>query len=393
MAYTEPYIDATGMYVPTYADIRDNLIEQMKQIFGEDIYIAEDTQDYQQISVLAKKIYDVNSLAMLVYNNRTPNTAIGVGLDNLCSLVGIDRKLAQYSTVQLTITGTPGTVIQNGVASDGTYDWNLPDEVTIPEAGQIIVEAQCSIPGNITAGAGTITEIETPVYGWTSVTNTYAVSGTNIGSNEESDAELRGRFANAASLPSSSIFEGMIAAVQDVSGVTRSKGYENDTGSVSSEGFPPHSVTFVVEGGSDEDIADAIYFKKTPGCYTNGTTSVQIISMTGNVTTVRFYRPTYKPVYVKVNITPLAGYTDDYATQIKNALADYINGLQISDTLYISVLMSVAIGQMGSITSPEFAVTSVQISQDGSTWQSTDLAMNFNEVSTVSLSNIQVVVA
>ena len=272
MAYIEPYIDATGMYVPTYTDIRDDLINQMKQIFGEDLYITEDTQDYQQISALAKKIYDVNSLAMLVYNNRTPITAVGVGLDNLCSLVGITRKLAQYSKVQLTITGTPGTVIQDGVASDGTYDWNLPSEVTIPEAGQIIVEAQCSVPGNIIAGAGTITTIETPVYGWVSVTNTNSVSGTNVGSNEESDADLRGRFAIASNLPSVSIFEGMQAAVNATEGVTRCKAYENDTGSVSDEGFPAHSVTFVVEGGDNTDIAEAIYFKKTPGCYTNGTT-------------------------------------------------------------------------------------------------------------------------
>lgn len=393
MAYTEPYIDATGMYIPSYSDIRDNLIEQMKQIFGEDIYIAEDTQDYQQISVLAKKIYDVNSLANLVYNNRTPNTAIGVGLDNLCSLVGIDRKLAQYSTVQLTVTGTPGTLIQNGVASDGNYDWNLPEEVTIPESGQIIVEAQCAIPGNITAGANTINIIETPVYGWTSVTNTYAVSGTNIGSNEESDAELRGRFVNAASLPSSSIFDGIQSSILDITGVTRCKGYENDTGSVSEEGFPPHSITFVVEGGSDDEIATAILFKKTPGCYTNGTTAVQLTSITGNVTTIRFYRPTYKPVYVKVAITRLNGYTDDYETKIKEALVDYINGLQISDTLYISVLMSVAIGQMGTLTNPEFAVTSVQISLDGSTWSSSDLTMNFNEVASAVLANMTVVVS
>ena len=393
MAYIEPYIDATGMYVPSYSDIRDNLIEQMKQIFGEDIYITEDTQDYQQISVLAKKIYDTNSLAMLVYNNRSPNTAIGIGLDNLCSLVGITRKLAQYSKAQLTITGIAGTIIQNGVASDGTYDWELPDEVTIPESGQITVVAQCSTPGDITVGAGTITIIETPTYGWTSVTNTNAVTGTYIGSNEESDAELRGRFSIASSLPSSSIFEGIQSAVYDIEGVTRSKGYENDTGSVSAEGFPAHSITFVVEGGDSTEIAEAIYFKKTPGCYTNGTTSVQLTSITGNVTTIRFYRPTYKNVYIKVAITALSGYTSDYVSKIKEALFNYVNNLQISDDLYTSVLMSVAIGQMDSISSPEFAVTSVQISTDGTSWSSNNLTMNFNEVAKTILSNIQVVVS
>ena len=60
MAYFNPYIDGTGIHVPTYNDIRDELISQMKQIFGSDIYIDEDSMDYQQISIFAKKIYDAN---------------------------------------------------------------------------------------------------------------------------------------------------------------------------------------------------------------------------------------------------------------------------------------------------------------------------------------------
>ena len=58
MAYYAPYIDTTGIHVPTYEDIRDDLIASMKQIFGQDIYLDEDSQDYQQISIFAKKIFD-----------------------------------------------------------------------------------------------------------------------------------------------------------------------------------------------------------------------------------------------------------------------------------------------------------------------------------------------
>ena len=101
MAYFAPYIDATGMHIPTYTDIRDDLISKMKEIFGNDIYIDEDSQDYQQISIFAKKIFDTNALALLVYNNRTVNTAIGVGLDNLCAIAGIVRKAATYSTTNV----------------------------------------------------------------------------------------------------------------------------------------------------------------------------------------------------------------------------------------------------------------------------------------------------
>ena len=57
MAYYAPYIDTTGIHVPTYEDIRDDLIASMKQIFGQDIYLADDSQDYQQICIFAKKIF------------------------------------------------------------------------------------------------------------------------------------------------------------------------------------------------------------------------------------------------------------------------------------------------------------------------------------------------
>ena len=390
MAYIAPYIDELGMHVPTYNDILKDLLDSMKQIFGTDIYLDEDSMDYQQISIFAKKIYDTNSLALLVYNNRTANTSVGVGLDNLCALVGIKRKPATYSECQLTITGDPGTVITGGKANDGTYNWNLPDEVTIPSNGTIIVQSTCETSGYITAAPNTINTIATPLYGWIGVTNQYAATP---GKNVESDANLRARYYVSTMLPAVSIFDSMLASLSSITDVKRVKGYENDTNQTSAEGFPPHSVTFVVEDGDDGQIAEMIYNKKTPGCYTNGTTDIEILSEAGNVTHIRFYRPTYKNVWVKVNITKLAGYNDSVVDKIKKALVDYIKSADIHDTIYRQILISVVIGQLSSTTSPEFSVTDVQISTDGSVYSQNDLALAFNEAGTSALDKIEVVVS
>lgn len=390
MAYTAPYIDELGMHVPTYNDILKDLIDSMKQIFGTDIYLDEDSMDYQQISIFAKKIYDTNSLALLVYNNRTANTSVGVGLDNLCALVGIKRKPATYSECQLTITGDPGTVITGGKANDGTYNWNLPDEVTIPSNGTIIVQATCETSGYITAAPNTINTIATPLYGWIGVTNQYAATP---GKNVESDANLRARYYVSTMLPAVSIFDSMLASLSSITDVKRVKGYENDTNQTSVEGFPPHSVTFVVEEGDDGQIAEMIYNKKTPGCYTNGTTDIEILSEAGNVTHIRFYRPTYRNVWVKVNITKLAGYNDSVVDKIKKALVEYIKSADIHDTIYRQILISVVIGQLTSTTSPEFSVTDVQISTDGSAYSQNDLALAFNEAGISALDKIEVVVS
>lgn len=384
MAYVAPFIDASGLHIPTYAEIRDDLIGQMKQIFGNDIYIDPDSMDYQQISIFARKIYDSFLLGQLVYNNRSVLTAIGVGLDNVAIFGNIQRKPPTYSTVQLTITGSAGTVITKGEASDGTNSWLLPDEVTIPENGTITVEATSAEPGNYQALPNTINQIVTPIYGWTSVTNNYAASS---GVDEESDAAFRGRFAMATRKTSVTVFEGIWASIEDIPEVTRVKGYENDTGGTSTGTVPPgipatlpaHSITFVVEGGSDEEIASNIYNKKTPGCYTNGTTEVELQSIVGNINIIRFYRPTYKPIYVKVSLKKLATYNTEYEQKIQNAISAYINGMELGSPVYRSILWSIATSAMDSVKDPAYSVLDVQLSTDGTTFTPVDVTPEFYE--------------
>lgn len=397
MAYFTPFIDETGLHIPTYEDIRDDLVSKMKSIFGDDIYIDPDSMDYQQVSIFARKIFDTNCLAQLVYNNRTPITAIGVGLDNDVVYANIKRKPATNSTVQLTITGDAGTVITKGEASDGTYNWLLPDTVTIPDNGILTVEAISAEPGNIGALPNTITLVVTPVYGWLSVTNNFAAQpGTNI----ETDASLRGRFAMATRQPSQTVFEAIWASIETINEVTRVRGYENDTGTDSTgtvppntpAGLPAHSVTFVVEGGEDNQVATEIWSKKTPGCYTNGTTEVQLVSVAGNVTTIRFYRPTYKRVYVKVTLKKLAGYNDEYENKIKADISEYILGMQLAENVYRSIIWSVATSSMESIKNPAYSVTDVQFSQDNSTWSMADVIQLFYEAANTTPDMVTVVV-
>ena len=115
MSYTAPYIDAAGLHIPSYTDIRDDLVETFKSIYGQDIYLDNDSQDYQMISAFALKTYDTMQLLQIVYNNHSPKTAVGTGLDSLVKLNGIRRKEASYSTCVLTITGTVGTEIAAGI--------------------------------------------------------------------------------------------------------------------------------------------------------------------------------------------------------------------------------------------------------------------------------------
>lgn len=398
MAYFSPYIDGTGMHIPLYQEIVDKLVEDMKQIFGDDIYLEADSQDYQQISIFARMIYDSYNLALLAYNNRTPKDAIGIGLDNIVALAGIQRKPATASTVVLTITGVDGTKISNGEVSDdnGNY-WELPDEVIIPSNGIIDVTATSKEKGNVFALPNTITNINTPVYGWLSVTNKQASSA---GIDVENDFELRGRFSLSVLGPSSSIFESLQESLAAIPGVTRVRGYENDTSATSTgtvppnvpAGIPSHTISFVVEGGNDVDVATELYMKKTPGCGTFGTTTVKLQSVVGNILAVNFYRPKYTNVKVKITIKQLDGYTSDYVDKMQEAVSTYITEMSIAEALYNSVLISVALEAMNSKNYPAYTVTKVECStDDGSTWSTNDVNQVYYGAFTCSKSDVSVV--
>lgn len=396
MAYFSPYIDETGIHIPNYIDLRDQLIEEMKQIFGQDIYIENDSADYQMISILAKKIFDSYSMGMLAYNNRTPNTAIGTGLDNNVAFADIQRKSSTYSSVQLTITGANGTSLKGCYALDENDNrWNIPD-IVIPETGMITVDAICSVSGNISALPNTVNKIGTPLFGWYSVNNNNAATpGTDV----ETDAELRGRFSLAIRSPSLTVFESLSAAISALEGVSRISGFENDTSAESTgteppnipAGLPPHSVTFIVEGGEDDQVAKAIYSKKTPGCYTNGTTAVQIVSEMGNIITIRFYRPTYVEVFAQIKVTKLPYWNDIYSDEIKNAIYDYIKGLEISDNVYNSMIWFVANSVMSDFANPAFVIKEVLLGKEEGSLTNSDVVVNFNEAAETSVSNITVV--
>jgi uncharacterized phage protein gp47/JayE len=393
VAYFVPYIDDSGLHIPTYADIRDALVEDARSIFGTDIYLDNDSADYQYIAVIALKIHDALSALELAYNNRGPASAIGSGLDGVVRLNGISRAAASYSTCQVKVTGDSGTLITGGVVRDQAgYLWDLPAAVTIPIAGHITVSAVCQTIGAIGALIGIINEINTPTKGWISVTNeAAAVPGNPV----ETDAELRARQTLSVALPSQTLLEGTTAAILTVANVTRAIVYENDTSEVSvPDGFPPHSITPVVEGGTDADIAQQIYEHKGIGGYINGTTVVVINDLYGQPNYIRFYRPTYVPIFATVTLTTLASWSPAMTAQIKQAIADYLNSLKIGDDVTISALWgAVLCNVMPDLRNPAFSITGIEAGILVGSQGTTDIVLAFNEAAQGDIANVAVVTA
>lgn len=388
-AYFAPYIDETGFHMPTYIDIRDKQIEDVKSIFGQDIYLGDDSQDYQYICTIAEKIYDAFQIAQQVYNNRAPNTAIGRGLDGIVKINGIKRKPETYSTVKVLLTGIPGTSINKGIIFDkGSILWDLPEKLVFPSTGQINAVATCEEPGPIVANEGEITGIYNPSYGWNGVIN---IENAKLGSYIEYDSELRNRQSQSTAQPSCTMLEGTSGAVAKVKGVTRSKVYENDTNEINELGLPPHSITAVVENGEEKDIAESIWIHKGIGCYTNGDVEIRITDSKGQMTPIKFFRPEYVSISVVINVKSLSGYTTATTESIKKKLESYLNSLEIGTELTISALWGIALQSMESLTNPSFSITGITAGRTSENKFSTgDIKMSFKEVCRGSINNITV---
>ena len=371
------YVDATGFHYPDYPTVLEQLKDEYRTIYGNDVYLEADSQDGQWVAVMALAIFDTMQAAAAVYNSFSPLTAQSDALSRNVKINGIRRRVATFSQVDLRIVGQVGTTISNGQAEDTLgQKWNLPASVTIPVGGEITVTAQAADIGDVSAAAGTITKIATPTLGWQTVENLLpAVEGEPV----ETDAELRRRQTFSTALPSLSVLDGIIGAVASASGVTRFRGYENDSNATDADGIPAHSIAIVAEGGDTQAIGEAIAIKKTPGTGTYGTTAVATTDRYGVPNTINFFRPTPAVVGVEVTITALNGYTTSYADQIKAALAASLQALDIGDDVLITKLY-VPANLPGTQAGATFDISLIRIKKDAGAFGTSNLVLAFNEV-------------
>lgn len=377
MAYVAPTITEAGLTIPTYSDTLTDLIDKMRIIYGQDIYLENDSQDYQMLSIFADKANDIMQLLQMVYNNRSPATAIGAGLASIVKLNGIEVKPKSYSTCPVVLSGDALAQVSNGVIEDITgYKWALPETITIGSGGTATAIATCQVAGPIVANVGDISKIVTPTYGWDSVTNTVAATP---GQNTETDSAIRARQAVSVSLPSLTVLESLKSAIDVIPSVIRSRVYENDTDATNSDGILAHSIAAVADGGADSEVANVIFKKKCPGAYTQGTTVLDITDRFNEINTIRFYRPIPIDIDVVVNVKALTGYTSQITTDIKNKISDFLNSFRIGDDVSVSSFWGAALSAMASLSSPTFSITSLTAAKHGGTQGTDDIVIAFNE--------------
>lgn len=333
-----PYgITANGFVAKPLADIKTDLEASFRTIFGNSIDLSPDSAMSEIIGTFAERLADAWQLGQGIYTQAFPDGSQGVGLDQIAALTGTARKPATFSKVDCVCSGTPGTVISANrtISVLGTgAKFKNPSPGTIGGGGTITIEFQAVESGPVTAPAGTLTVIETPVAGWSSVTN--PLDQKLLGTEIESDSALRLRRELSLRALGGASLDAIRAGLLEVANVTSAQVFENPTDATDMNGLPPHAIECVVAGGANSEVAAKIFERKPGGIPTYGTSSESVVDLSFATHTVNFSRPTTLNVYVTINVTAKAALAPTtLANDLKAAIVAYGDQLYtVGSTVY-----------------------------------------------------------
>ena len=328
--------EKTGFSVQEPQEVREEMAQSWINAFKSDdtpdINTAPETPQGQIIDAETLAITQKDAELAFLANMFNPKTARGIWQDALAEIYFIKRKKAVNSRCYCILTGLKGTVIEKGSkiqsSADNTY-WNLLENATIQNNGSVIALFECETEGAVIASPNTLTKIITTVAGWDTVNNSQAAT---VGTLEESQQSFEKRRYDSVALNSRGTTSSVYARVLQLDNVVGCYVVDNKTNivkTIDDYDLKPHSIYVAVLGGSNQDIAEAIYKSLSAGCDYNGNTTIDVTDEnTKSVESVTFMRPIQQNVYIKVNLFN-KDLPNDYEDLIKNAVINNFYGLDL----------------------------------------------------------------
>lgn len=348
----EPIIDGTGITILTLTQIITNIINGtadvpgLVQIYGADINVDSNSPDGQWINIFAVSSEDIQQLCVQIYNSFDPTQAIGTSLDALCQLnsSSLTRKGGIYTQVEVDVvcsssfnlngldTSSPFTVSD----ANGNLFYLIQSVTVSPTTNSL--DFQSAQIGFVQVLPNTLTIPVTIIAGVTSVNN--PSSPYQIGSNQETDSQLRIRRDQSTAIPSQGFNQSLYGGLLQIDGLTQAVIYENTTTITALSVVPTHSIWVICEGGSNDDIADTIYKYRNAGCGMYGSTTVAITQADGSTFNVSFSLSQDQNLYLSLTVSSLSGGSIDSAALKTYLAGNYILGIyEVADITSITALV------------------------------------------------------
>jgi uncharacterized phage protein gp47/JayE len=366
-------INENGIVTDDLQTIIDDLTTAFKNIYGQDINLEQSTPDGQLINIFAQAKIDTLNLATQLYNIFNSETVVGRAQDNLYKLVGLYRKSSQFSFVQVNVTidepvnlsGLDDEIENiNGVgytvSDTNGNNFILSNSVNLTSAGTFLLEFRAQNVGAVQVLPNTIKNMVSVIRGVRSVNNPGIQYLT--GNDEETDSEFRIRFNKSRSISGKGFGDSLLAALLNINLVSDAQVYQNRTHTTDEDGTAPHTVWCIVEGGTNEDVAQAIYSNVTDGAGMRGDVQVVVQKSNGMFQTIRFDRASSEPLYVRATLKNLTTENLDLDS-IKEYLINNLNFKIYSqvDTAEITCILR--------SYSSDYIPYNVGVSIDNSSWK------------------------
>ncbi|QKJ86692.1 Baseplate J-like protein [Paramixta manurensis] len=243
-----------------------------------------------------------------------------------------------------------------------------------------------TVKGSVSVPVGGLSIPISAISGWVGINNFVAGS---TGSDRESDTDYRRRLTNSRSANNGAATESAISAriIDEVPGVTLVVVLENDTMDFVDD-MPPKSIQCIVDGGLEQQVADAIWKYKAAGIETSGSTSITIRDTQGRSHLVSFSRPVNQSIYIKIIVTLLDDeeeLSQPVVSLIKEGVKNYFNTLGLGDDVIAQRLY----GYIYTITTG-LGKLNITVSSDGDDFSENNISIPASVYATVSDENIEV---
>ena len=367
-----------GLSVANYEEVKEALIENYKNIFGNDIDISDTTADGVYVSNMALVINNILQTLQAMYTNLDIQNAYGQYLDTLCKLSNIYRKDGTYSYVSLELQYNNyisyGSITESGIFT--------PEDLTIVDSAGVEwqPDKNYDFSGNNTIQTlvyycktkGAITF--TPPVKFINTDAIFELLRTSsgggyydsfvLGSTEETDVELRQRQIENGSGNGQTTLSSLQAALLNIQGIEDVKIINNDTPTgINDDGVVVNAheiypiIRYSSQGSIDNEIiGNLIYTKLTPGIgttqltqgqeikdlnpaynYINGTGEVYEYLNSKNgipITSLDNKKVCWKRAKVidkiaRFNLSIYSNFNENEVDTIANSLIAYMNNLQI----------------------------------------------------------------